>query len=146
VASTHASLNIHVVFSTKGRAPVIEATWRGDLHAYIGGTIRGLDAIPFAVGGVADHVHLLAGLKTTHCVADFVREIKKASSTWAAGRCRGFAWQAGYGAFSLGSGDLPAAVAYVLNQEEHHRRVSSADELRALLMEHGIAIDERFFE
>ena len=59
-------------------------SWRSKMHEYLGGTVRGLGGIPECVGGVADHVHLLVGLKATHCLADFVRELKKAASVWAA--------------------------------------------------------------
>lgn len=146
MASTYLALNVHIVFATKGRAPMIDAAWRGDLHAYIGGTIRGLRAIPTMVGGVADHVHILAGLRGTHAVADLVRDVKRASNAWASERFAGFQWQDGYGAFSVSTGDLAKTVAYIANQEEHHRHVSSADELRALMAEFGIEYDERFFE
>jgi hypothetical protein len=120
--------------------------WRADLHGYIGGTVRGLGAVPLAVGGVSDHVHFLASLKGTHAVADLVREVKKASSLWAKGRYRRFAWQTGYGAFSISHSDVPGVVAYIANQDEHHRKLSSADELRALLVEFGIPYDEKYFE
>lgn len=144
--STYSSLNVHVIFSTKGRAPQIADAWRSDLHAYLGGIVRGCGATAYAVGGVEDHVHMLLGLKTTHCVADLLRETKKSSSSWAAERYRGFAWQEGYGAFSVGASDVPAVKAYIANQEEHHKTISSADEYRSLLKECGIEIDERFFE
>lgn len=61
MASTYLALNVHIVFATKGRAPMIADAWRGDLHAYIGGTVRGLGAVAQIVGGVWDHVHILAG-------------------------------------------------------------------------------------
>ena len=80
MSSTYLSLHYHVVFSTKGREPWIDSSWRDRLHEYLGGTIRGLGGVPESVGRVADHVHLLVGLKATHCLADFVRELKKASS------------------------------------------------------------------
>lgn len=120
--------------------------WRNDLHAYIGGSIRGLGAVPTIVGGVAENVHLLAILKGTHAVADPVREVKKASSAWASERSQAFQWQEGYGAFSVSPSDIGTVVAYIANQEEHHRRFSSADELRALMTEFGIEYDERCFE
>lgn len=146
MASTYLALNVHIIFATKGRAPMIGAEWRDDLHAYVGGTVRGLGAIPSAVGGVSDHIHLLAGLRGTHAVADLVREVKKASQTWAGERFPGFRWQEGYAAFSVGPGDVGKVAAYIANQEEHHRQVSSADELRTLMAEFGIEFDERFFE
>ncbi len=146
VASAYLALNVHIVFATKGRAPMIAAAWRSDLHAYIGGTVRGLGAIPTIVGGVADHVHMLAGLRGTHAVADLVREVKKASHGWCCERFAGFKWQEGYGAFSVSPLDVSKIAAYIANQEEHHRRVSSADELRAIMAEHEIEYDDRFFE
>jgi len=77
MSSTYLSLHYHLVFSTKDGAPVIAPPWRLRLHDYIGGTIRGLGGFPEEVGGVADHVHLLIGLKATHCLADVMRELKK---------------------------------------------------------------------
>jgi putative transposase len=146
MASTYLNLNVHMVFATKDRAPTINALWRPEFHAYIGGTIRGLNGLPFAVGGIADHVHILAGLNATHTVADFVREVKKASRAWAVERYDRFGWQTGYGAFSVGAERVETVVAYVNGQEEHHRTITAIDELRALLADHGVAYDERFFE
>jgi REP element-mobilizing transposase RayT len=96
MSSTYLSLHYHLVFSTKDRRPLIRDAWREDLHAYLGGTVRGLDGVPESVGGVADHVHLLVGLRATHTLADFMRELKKASSVWAA-EISGerFAWRKG---------------------------------------------------
>jgi putative transposase len=125
---------------------MIDAAWRADLHAYIGGTIRGLGGVPLAVGGVADHVHALAGIKATQAVADLVREVKKASSNWASERYVRFGWQSGYGAFSVSPDRTEAVTAYIRDQEAHHRHVSSADELRAILEEYGIQFDERYFD
>lgn len=76
---------MHIVFATRGRAPMIGDPCRQDLQRYIGGTLSGLDAKPMIVGGVADHIHLLASLRATYAVADLVREVKKASSAWASG-------------------------------------------------------------
>src|SRR5262245_25418690 len=84
MGSTFLSLHYHIVFSTKERRPLIKPMWRPRLHEYLGGAIRGLGGIPEIVGGVEDHVHLLAGLRATHRLADFMQELKKASSIWAA--------------------------------------------------------------
>jgi putative transposase len=146
MASTYLALNVHVIFATKGRAPVIADEWREDLHAYIGGTIRGLQAVPTIVGGVADHVHFLAGLRGTHAVADLVREIKKVSNQWAREKYRGFQWQDGYAALSVSPSEIDRVVAYIGNQDAHHRKLSSEDELRAILAEAGIEFKEKFFE
>ncbi len=93
----------------------------------------------------ADHVHVFAGIKATHCIADLIREVKKSSSNWDSQRFEKFSWQDGYGAFSVGSKDDASVVAYIGRQEEHHRNVSSADELRAILIEQGVDFDERYF-
>src|SRR5262249_49652968 len=82
MGSTFLSLHYHLVFATRNREPMIARVWRGRLHEYLGGTVRGLGAFSERVGGVDDHVHLLVGHKATHCLADFVRELKKASSVW----------------------------------------------------------------
>ena len=146
MASTYCSLHVHIVFATKQRQSLIADAWRRDLHAYIAGTAEGLQAKAVAVGGVADHVHLLVGLRATHCLADFVRELKKAASSWGKSHDSSFAWQEGYAAFNVSTGDVGRVTAYIARQEEHHRQVSSLDELRALLQESGVTFDERYFE
>ena len=82
MASTYLSLHYHLVFATKNREPLIAPAWRARLHEYLGGTISGLGGFPQGIGGTADHVHLLVGLKATHCLADVLRELKKAASQW----------------------------------------------------------------
>ena len=97
MSSTYLSLHYHIVFSTKHRQPLIEESWRERLHEYLGGTVKGLEASAQGVGGTNDHVHLLVGLKSTHCLADFLRELKKASPVWIhddIGLAK-FAWQEG---------------------------------------------------
>ncbi len=96
--STHLSLHYHVIFSTKDRAPVIAVAWRERLHAYLGGVVRNVEGVPEAIGGVADHVHLLIGLRATAGLADVVRDVKAVSSRWVHGEVgeRAFAWQEGY--------------------------------------------------
>ena len=103
MASTYLSLHFHIIFSTKGRARIIGDAWRSRLHDYIGGTIEGLGGVSQKVGGVADHVHLLVGLKATHCLSDFMRELKKATSIWVHEEIglHSFAWQEGYAAFTV---------------------------------------------
>jgi REP element-mobilizing transposase RayT len=146
MASTHVSLHVHTVFSTKERYPFIESEWRERLHAYIGGTLRGLGATPLEIGGIDDHVHILAGLKPTQAVAEIVREVKKASTVWVhdeIGRTK-FRWQDGYGAFAVSKRDIDAVREYIRNQEEHHRSRTFQEEYLDLLKELGIAYDERY--
>jgi REP element-mobilizing transposase RayT len=80
--STYLSLHYHLVFSTKNRELTIAPAWRARLHEYLGGTVHGLGGVSQRVGGIDDHVHLLVGLKATHCLADFMRELKQAASLW----------------------------------------------------------------
>jgi putative transposase len=145
MGSTFYSLHYHWVCSTKGRRPFLRADRRPRFHEYLGGTIRGLDGVPLRVGGVEDHVHILFDLKTSHCLADFSRELKKASSVWAASTCeREFSWQDGYSAFTVSASQLAAVGAYIARQEEHHRQSTFEEELRLLLDKHGIQYDLRF--
>lgn len=144
--STHLSLHYHVVFSTKNRYPWIEPAWRGELHRYLGACVKVLDGIPEDVGGIADHVHLLLGLRTTHCLADVLREIKKVSSRWVHEKIRmpAFAWQEGYGAFTVSLSNVPAVREYIDRQAEHHAQRSFTDEYLDLLRKHEIEFDEQF--
>ncbi len=148
VPSTYSNLVYHLIFATKRRAPSIEDSWRDRIHGYLGGTIKGLGGTPLAIGGVADHVHILVALRPSHCLADLVRDVKKASSTWVHKEMvrTGFAWQEGYAAFTVGPEGVEAARAYVANQEEHHRRVDSREELLRICREMGIEVELRFFE
>ncbi len=72
--STHTSLHYHIVFSTKNRQPTIAHEWRARFHEYLGGSVNGLNGQSLGVGGIADHVHMLVSLNSTHCLADFMRK------------------------------------------------------------------------
>lgn len=139
-----ASIYLHIVFSTLGRAPMIADEVSGDLHAYLAATINGLGCRAVLVGGVSDHVHLLVRFGRTVTVADFVRDVKANSSSMMKQHIAAFAWQSGYGAFSFGQSQLPNLMEYVGNQRDHHREISFQDELRQLMREHQIEWDERY--
>jgi putative transposase len=148
MGSTFLSLHYHIVFSTKNREPLIDSSWRSDLHEYLGGTVRGLGGQPEGVGGVADHVHLLVGLRATHCLADFMRELKKASSIWVQDKIQlpEFYWQEGYSAFTVSATACPDVKRYIAHQEEHHRKISYKDELVAMLQRAGIEYDPKYLD
>jgi putative transposase len=95
--STHLSLHYHLIFSTKGRLPWIKESWEERLHSYPGRIIRELGGVAEEIGGTPDHIHILASLKATSCLADIMREIKASSSGWIhrTFRCRRFGWQNG---------------------------------------------------
>ncbi|HSU52657.1 MAG TPA: IS200/IS605 family transposase [Candidatus Dormibacteraeota bacterium] len=146
MGSTYLSLHYHIVFSTKERRSFIKDSWRSKMHEYLGGTVRGLGGIPECVGGVADHVHLLVGLKATHCLADFVRELKKASSVWIIDHHDTyFRWQEGYSAFTVSHTHRDPVKGYIAGQEEHPRTLSFVDELKQLLRRNGVEYDPKYF-
>jgi putative transposase len=146
VASTHLSLHYHVVFSTKDRVPLIAAAWRERLHAYLGGVVRNVHGVPEAIGGMADHVHLLIGLRATTCLADVVRDVKAVSSRWVHEETgeRYFAWQEGYGAFTVSASQRDAVRAYIARQEAHHQKRTFQEEYIELLKRSGVDYDARF--
>ena len=144
--STHTCLHYHLVWSTKDRRNLIELDWRPRLHAWLGGCIKALDGTPLAVGGVADHVHCLVGLKATHCLADFMRVLKSESSEWVHKeiRLRDFQWQEGYGAFTVSPGMRKKVEAYIRNQERHHAKKTFQQEYVELLVQAGIEYEEKY--
>jgi REP element-mobilizing transposase RayT len=146
--STYLSLHYHIVFGTKNREPMIGSDWRSRLHQYLGGTLAGLGGSPQGVGGMADHVHLLVGLRATHRLADIVRELKKASSAWVHEHIPlpSFAWQEGYAAFTVSAGARQVVQEYIANQEDHHRTRSFREEVIEMLEKAGIEYDPHYFD
>ncbi len=146
MSSTHLSLHYHIIFGTKNHEPIIHLAWRGDLHAYLGGIIRTANGIAESVGGVADHVHLLIGLRATHRLADVLRELKAVSSGWVRKEIgmHGFAWQEGYGAFTISASQREAVRDYIEQQAEHHRTRTFREEYLELLRRSGVEFDERY--
>ena len=148
MSSTFLSLHYHLVFSTKHRKRLIAESWMPRLHEYLGGTVNGLGGFAQQVGGVDDHVHLLVGLRATHCLADFMRELKKASSVWVRDKIgrKGFGWQEGYAAFTVSANARDDVKRYIANQRNHHHEKSFQDELKEFLQRAGIEFEERFLE
>lgn len=142
-----AGLYCHIIFSTKNRVPDIDPNWQDRLYSYIGGTLRSQQCVLMAAGGVADHVHLLVSLSRTVCVADVVRDIKSSSSRWIHENFpnrKTFAWQSGYGAFSVSYSHLDQVRAYLTKQAEHHRTKTFQEEYREFLAKYQIEYDERY--
>ncbi len=138
---------VHVIFSTKDREGCLLPDVRPRLHAYLATVARNADCECHRVGGVADHVHLAIGLARTVTLAGLVEELKTSSSKWLktqSPRLAGFAWQRGYGAFSVSPKDVVALCAYVDAQEEHHKARTFQEEYRAFLKKYGVAFDERY--
>jgi putative transposase len=138
---------LHLVFSTKDRVPSLGPAVRGPLHAYMATVARQTSCGCPRAGGVADHVHLAIQFPRTITIASLVEELKTSSSKWLktqAADLSGFAWQRGYGVFSVGPRDLDALLAYIDNQEAHHQTRTFQDEYRAFLKKYQVAFDERY--
>ena len=144
--STHLSLHYHLVFSTKNREPWFPPDLRSRLHEYLGAVVRAEGGVAHAVGGTGDHVHVFAGLRATHCLADVMQRIKGVSSKWVHDELRlaGFAWQEGYGGFTVSASSLERVRSYVLNQEEHHRVKTYQEEYVEMLKRGLVEYDEKY--
>ena len=137
---TYTKLRYHIIFGTKHRLPLITPDVRDGLYDCLGGIVSQKGGILLAAGGMPDHVHLLVGLRATHSLADVTQRVKSISSKWMSerpGRSEPFAWQVGYGGFSVSESQVPIVMSYIQRQEEHHRRFSFADELKEILRRHG---------
>jgi REP element-mobilizing transposase RayT len=143
-----AKILVHTVFSTKDRRPFLrDKSLRDELHRYLGGILTNHDCQPLVIGGVEDHVHLLSTLSRTCKAAEMVKEVKRGSSLWLKTKSpdlRDFAWQNGYGIFSIGFSQIESVRKYIARQEEHHRKISFQDEFREFLCRYEIEFDERY--
>lgn len=145
--STYTSLTYHVIFSTKYRKPRIVESFKEDLYSYIGGIIRGEKGNLVQIGGVEDHIHILAGFSPTIAVSDMLKRIKGNSSKWINDERKTksrFEWQAGYGAFTVSHSQIPIVRRYIHTQEEHHRKLTFKDEFLAILKRHNIEYDHKY--
>lgn len=138
---------LHIIFSTKDRVPHLSAGIRPDLHAYLAGTVRDLGCECYRVGGTADHVHLAIQLPRTLTVAKVIEILKSSSSKWIKTKSpalENFAWQRGYGAFSISHTHLDLLIQYIDGQEEHHQKVAFQEEYLALLKKLGVKHDKQY--
>jgi putative transposase len=143
-----AKIIVHIVFSTKDRRPFLrDKPLREELHRYLGGILTNLDGQPIIIGGVEDHVHILSTLSRTGTAAEMVKEAKRGSSLWLKTKSldlHDFAWQNGYGIFSIGYSQVEEVRKYIAGQEEHHRIISFQDEFRKFLERYAVGFDERY--
>jgi len=138
---------IHLVFSTKDRYPFFRnRDLLAELHAELGGISKKLGCAPIITGGVEDHIHQLARFGRVITQAGWVKELKRVSNLWLKQKhlLRNFEWQGGYASFSVSVTQLEQVKRYIVNQEQHHRKMSFQDELRGLLREHQMEWDERY--
>lgn len=147
MGNTYTSLVYHIVFGTKNQARLITPELAPDLYAYMGGIIGRLDGRPVLIGGVEDHVHVLVALSQKRALEDVLRDLKANSSRWIHEKYPDFAefaWQAGYGAFTVSIRGVEQVKVYIKGQAAHHREMPFVEEYRGFLQTHGIAFDERY--
>jgi len=146
MARTLTQILLHVVFSTRHRRDLITPELESDLYAYLGGICRGQASPALAIGGTANHVHLLVTLTKTIAVADLLMAVKKESSKWINTKhssLADFHWQDGYGAFSVGESQREAVITYIERQKERHKSMSFEEELVALVERYGVSYDPK---
>ncbi len=142
-----AQIYLHIVFGTKNRYPFIERDIDTELYAFTGASIKRLGGMPVEIGGTDDHIHILTSFPRTITVADFVKDIKANSSRWIktkGDRYRDFAWQEGYGVFSVSASGKQRVSDYIVNQRRHHGKLSFQEEFLAFLEKYNVEYDERY--
>ena len=138
---------IHIIFSTKNRAPSIPAKITPDLYPYLASISRAHGCPTHQIGGTENHVHICCSLARTQTCGKLVQEVKAGSSKWLKTSdppVAGFAWQNGYGVFSIAEDQLGALKKYIEDQPEHHARVTFEEEFRGLLKRYRVPYDERY--
>ncbi len=138
---------VHVVFSTKGRRPLLRDEERGELHAYITGILHNHDCPLLEINSVADHIHILFAQSKNHVPAKIMEHVKTGSSKWIKTKAAwygDFAWQGGYGEFGVCNTHTEAVRQYIRNQPEHHKKEDFQTEFRRICEKNGVAIDERY--
>ncbi len=144
MSHTYCTNLVHCVFSTKNRADLIPDGIRENLFAYIFGIGRNLRLETFALGGIANHIHLLIAVPGRLCLSNAIRDLKANSSRWMSENRPGFSWQEGFGAFSVSPSQVPNVKRYIRNQAEHHKKRSFEEEFVLLLKKSGIEYDPKY--
>jgi len=147
MANTYTQIHIQTVFAVKYRAGLIASPWKDELYRYMTGIIQHYGHKVLQINGVPDHVHILFGMRPNQALSDLMQHVKQDSSKWIdqKGFVLGkFAWQEGYGAFSYSRSDVPNVIAYIKDQEEHHRKMSFQEEYLKYLKDFEIDHDEQY--
>ncbi len=146
MSRTFTNLLTHLVFSTKDREPLIVHELKPELYAYLGGLARELKGKSYGMNGTSDHIHMLISLPPGVSISDALRFIESNSSGWVHDKWtrKSFAWQLGYGAFSVSKSNVPEVLNYIRNQERHHRKITFTEEFIDFLVKHEIEYDERY--
>ena len=139
---------LHIIFATKERIPFIKENIESELFSFIGGTIKNLNGFPHLINGTSDHIHILASSSKSVSLTDFLKKIKHDSSLWIknkGGDYSDFAWQRGYGVFSVSSSRLQVVKKYIANQKEHHKEETVEEEFAKFFKEYRLNYNSQFF-
>ena len=149
MAQSLSQLYVHLTFGTKERYPFIKTASEEQLHKYMAGILKNFDSPAIIINSVSDHVHILFRLSKNHALAKIVEEVKKQSSKWIKTILPNnakFSWQSGYGAFSVSSSKLEAVKKYIINQKDHHKKISYQEEVEEFAKQYGIIeYDSKYF-
>jgi len=146
--SSYRQILYHIVFRTKNSRRTLDLAHNKELYNYIWGIIKNKDGFLYQINGMEEHIHILSDLHPNIALADYLRDIKTASSIWLKDNTHfpNFqGWAGGYAALTYAYADKDGVIEYIKNQKEHHKKISFEDEYRKLLKEHNIEIDERYF-
>jgi len=147
MANTYSSVFYHIVFSTKNRERLINVEIENRVWAYIGGIARKHKLTALQIGGIEDHIHALVLSPPIYSPSQIAQFLKGESSKWIHGefpKLKFFAWQDGYGVFSVSKSKVSTVIEYIKNQREHHQAESFEDEYVKLMKLHGVETDEKY--
>jgi putative transposase len=145
MSHTSGNILLHFIFSTDGRRPLIKPEFRDHLFAYLGGIVREMNGAALIINGASDHVHMLIRVRPSHSAAEIARVVKANSSRWVREKHSAeFAWQTGYGVFSVSESSMADVTKYISGQEEHHKKRSFQEEFVAFLKKNHVEYDPRY--
>ncbi len=147
MANTFSQLYVHSVFAVKGRENIINAKFKDELYKYICGIVNKNNQKVYSINGMPDHIHILLSIKPNCLLSDLMRDIKASSSKWINEKrfVQGkFQWQEGFGAFSVSQSQVDKVIAYIDNQETHHKKLAFKEEYIGLLKSYKIEFDEKY--
>jgi REP element-mobilizing transposase RayT len=145
--SSYRQIYYHIIFGTKNHKPTLTDEFSEEIYKYIWGIIKNNNCKLYRINGYKDHIHILSDLHPSLALANYIKDIKIASSVWikSHGKFPNFdGWAEGYAAITISHGDRDRIVEYIKNQKEHHKKESYIDEYRRILKEQGIDFDEKY--
>ena len=147
MANTYTQIHLQAIFAVKKRTGLIQREWKDELYKYITGIIQAQDHKLLAINGMPDHLHVFFGMRPIQSLSDLMQDIKQNSSKWINQKKfikEKFEWQEGFGAFSYSKSQASGVIAYVQNQEVHHRKITFLDEYKKFLEKFEVDYDERY--